>query len=362
MTRLLLGGTTSRGPRGPRLSFLLFPLLGLMACAEASARGIVVEPQPADSSRSLAAALAAASPGDTLLLRPGIYRGTYDLRSGVSILGLAGPDSTILDADGGRYVFSGRGIDSTTVIAGLTLQNGKRDHPNSGGGGIYLYRSSPVILNNVFRNHLGYFGAGVYTNYDCHPIIAFNRFFDNESHLGGALAAYQDCSPLVYENFVYANRAVSGGAMLCMNSSPVLVQNTFVANRADPGGGGALYGDSSPALVLGNVIAFNEDPKRDGGAVFFLDDDRPAALRDNLLWENEGGPEGGACPPFADSDGNCTADPQFVDRQRFLLERRSGAGTCQPHAGATGWTGAGRPDVPDSVLAVWREWRRVNAR
>ena len=355
--------TTSRGPRGPRfvLSILAGTVVG-MGIAAAGAGVIRVEPAATDSTHTLAGALAEAAPGDTLLLAPGLYRGIYDLPRGVSVVGAAGPDSTILDADGGRYVLSGRGLDSTTVIAGLTLQNGKRDHPNSGGGGIYLYRSSPVIVNNVFRNHLGYFGAGVYTNYGCNPVIAFNRFHDNEAHLGGALAAYQDCAPLVYENFVYSNRAVSGGGMLCMNSAPVLVHNTWVANRAEPGGGGALYGDSSPALVVGNVFAYNEDPKRDGGAVFALDDDRPAVLRDNILWENLGGAEGGACAPFVGVEGNCSEDPQFMDRQRFLLERQPAAASCQPTAGARRWSGPVVPVVPDSILGLWREWRRSGAR
>jgi len=328
----------------------------LLAHVPAQARRVVVQPTPIAPAPGLDSALASAQPGDTILLRPGLYRGCYDLHRGVSIIGVAGPDSTILDAAGGEYVLSGRGLDSTTVIARLTLQNGRRSHANSGGGGIYLYESSPVILNNVFRDHLGYLGSGIYTNYGCRPVIAFNVLHDNEGYLGGAIAAYEGCAPLVYNNVIHDNRAVSGGAILCLNSAPVVLHNTMVGNVAKSKSGAGIYCDSSPALVEANVLAFNGE----GGAVYWLDDDRPATLRRNLLWQNTAGDRGGACPEFVGRDGNRREDPGFPDLPARRLWRAPAAGGAPP-AGAAAWDRRSIPSVPDSVLAAWRAWRRAQA-
>jgi hypothetical protein len=264
----------------------------------------------------------------------------------------------VLDAAGGRYVLSGHGLDNTTVITGLTLQNGRRPHANSGGGGIYLHRSSPVIINNVFRDHIGYFGSGVYANYESRPVVAFNVFYNNEGYLGGAIAAYQDCGPLYYNNIIYDNHGVSGGAILCMNSTAVILQNTIVANNADQGGG-AIYCDSSPALIEANVLAYNAKD----GAIYSLDDDHPATMRRNLLWNNDGGSHGGMGAEYVGSDGNCREDPGFRDLDARHLERVSTGekANCQPHAGARLWDSQSTPALPDSVLALWREWLREHA-
>jgi hypothetical protein len=319
----------------------------------AAAMRIQVHAQPADSSQSLAACRAKASPGDSLMLLPGFYRGAFTLRSGVSIIGIAGADSTIVDADGGRYVFYGQFIDSTTVISGLTIQNGVRPHANSGGGGIYLHRSSPHILNNVFRNHLGYLGSGVYGNYHCRPVIAFNIFHDNEGYLGGAVAAYQDCAPLVYNNVMYANQAVSGGGVMCMNSTAVILNNTIVGSEVKQDGGG-VYCDSSPALIEANIIAYSKG----GAALYCLDDDKPATFRRNLIWENENGAIAGACPSYPAEDGNCREDPAFLNaaagdfRRPAALQSQS----CSPTAGARHWDPTDTPSVPESIVARWQSW------
>lgn len=316
---------------------------------------IRVEPQPADSMRALHVALERSQPGDSLLLMPGVYRGTYWLKKGVSLLGIAGPDSTILDAAGERYCLMGRGIDSTTVITGLTLQNGRRPHANSGGGGIYLHRSSPVIVNNVFRHHLGYFGPGVYANYDSHPVVAFNVFHDNEGYLGGAIAAYIDCNPLIYNNLVFDNQAVSGGGVLSFNSAPVVVNNTLVRNQASQGGGG-VYFNTSPALVEANVIANSGERS----AFFCLDDAAPATLRHNLLWQNGAPGRGNLCAEVVGRDGNCRADPGIaagrLDPRRASLHTAA----CAPGAGARAWEPTVNPQVPDSILSLWRSWRRAH--
>jgi hypothetical protein len=320
-----------------------------------------VAPGDAAGTSELASVLGAASAGDTLLLKPGFYEGTYVLPFGVSLIGVAGPDSTILDAGGGRYVFIGRNLDATTLIAGLTLQNGRRDHPSSGGGGIFLYQSSPRILDNIFRGHLGYLGPGVYANHRSNPVVAFNVFLDNEGYLGGAIAAYIDSSPLIYNNIFIDNRGVSGGAVLCLDSAPVIRRNTIVANLAGREGGSAIYLNSSPALIEDNVIAHNQG----SAALYCLDNDRPATVRRNLFWENVGGASEGECQEFLGKNHNVRSDPFFRNLATRDLRRRdsSPAGpTDLPGAGIVPWDLHGLSEIPPSELEIWAEWLSANAR
>jgi len=351
--------TPRPGRCGSAAALVLCLVLALVPSGEGSGRVVPVAQEETEALPGLPSALAAASPGDTLLLTPGVYRGTHTLVSGVSLIGRAGPDSTILDADGGRYVLYGRDIGDTTTIAGLTLRNGRRDHANSGGGGIYLYQSSPVILNCVFRDHLGYLGPGVYANHRSHPVIAYCLFHDNEGYLGGAIAAYVDCDPLIYNNVVHDNAAVSGGAILALNSAPVIVRNTIVANTASAAGGGAIYLDSSPALIEENVIALNEG----SGAVFCIDDDRPPTVRGNAFWMNVGESERSRCPAFLGLEENHETDPLFVDLEGRTLWRQASPGDCSGArgAGAPPWDSLEPPDLPAGILEAWRTWREEQA-
>ncbi len=108
---------------------------------------------------SLQAAVDTAAPGDTVLVAPGRYAENVLLKQGVSLHSLAGADSTILVSPGGaaqlnleRLVQCLAGVDSTTSIQGLTLEDG-----GFSGMGIFCEGASPVIRGNVLRG----FGWGI---------------------------------------------------------------------------------------------------------------------------------------------------------------------------------------------------------
>jgi hypothetical protein len=330
-----------------------------MALSTSAEAGRVDVAPAADGVDALGAALARAQPGDTLFLAPGVYPGSHVVPHGVSLVGRAGADSTILDAAGERWVLLGFDLDRSTVISGLTLRHGRRAHPNSGGGGLHLRGSSPLVVGNVFEDHVGYLGAGLYAFQGSRPIVAHNVFRRCEGYLGGAVAAYLDCDLLLWNNVFCDNIGVSGGAVLCMNSAAVIQDNTIVRNRAGQNGGSAIYGDESPALVEGNVLASN----RGSPAIYCLTAERLPTVRANLLWDNDGY-AGGACPPFVGSDGNCREDPGFAAAgspgAAELLDRRR-EGSCAPEAGA--WKVEDpRSPLPDELLATWRAWVAAHAR
>ena len=322
------------------------------------ARRVDVAPGDADAGDALGAALAVAQPGDTLFLAPGEYRGSHTVPHGVSLIGRAGPDSTILDAAGERWVLMGFELDRSSVLAGLTLRHGRRDHPNSSGGGLHLRGSSPYVVGNVFEDQLGYLGSGLYAYQGSRPVVAHNVFRRCEGYLGGAVAAYVDCDLLLWNNVFCDNVGVSGGAILCMQSAPVIVGNTIVANRAGAKGGSAIYtGDEAPALVERNVLVRNVGSP----AVFCVDRQSHATLRANVLFENAG-EAGGTCPPFVGTDGNCVEDPGLGSTAHpESLFVKSREGSCAPGAGAQPVADT-MAAVPDPVLATWRAWVAAHAR
>jgi hypothetical protein len=81
---------------------------------------------PADYPR-IGVALAAAGAGDTVLVAPGTYveNIVWPATDGIKLIGEAGAESTILDGDAKDSVIHvDTGVDTTTVIRGVTLRNG----------------------------------------------------------------------------------------------------------------------------------------------------------------------------------------------------------------------------------------------
>ncbi len=349
----------SRGPKGPRRIFGLLGLLAVLAASLPStthARVLDIAPAAHDSADALGTALGTAQPGDTLRLAPGTYRGSHTLVRGVSLVGRAGPDSTILDAAGSRWVLRGFDLDRTTTITGLTIRGGRRDHANSAGGGLHLRGSSPIVFGNVFEDHVGYLGGGIQVFQGSRPVVAYNVFRRCEGYLGGAVCAYLDADLLLYNNVFFDNESFSGGAVLAMRSAAVLIANTIVRNRCGTGGGSAIYLDDSPAWIARNVLAEN----RGSAAVYCLTTENLPFVRDNLI-ESEAGVAGGACPDFLGEDGNCSADVHLGKATLREVLDVANERACAPRAGARSWSGT-IPAVPPDILALWRDWVAEHAR
>lgn len=102
----------------------LLLLFSLLFCSATSAGVIRV---PADK-ESIALGLQSAGPGDTVLVSPGTYmeRLTWPFVDRIKLIGEAGPEETIIDANGiGSVIQVGSGVDTTTLVRGFTLRNGR---------------------------------------------------------------------------------------------------------------------------------------------------------------------------------------------------------------------------------------------
>ena len=186
--------------------------------------------------RTIQKGIDAASGGDTVLVERGVYVENIDF-AGKAILvashfvfdGLESAiESTIIDGNGSGHVVSFvAGEDFNSVIRGFTITGGRAEL----GGGIYCYRSSPSIVENILVGNtcIGKQGG---------PAI-----WDE----GGA-------GPRIYRNLIVAN---SGPAAIGLeqDTNAQVVGNTICKNSH-----GAIFLDLvSQALLKNNILYSNGD-------------------------------------------------------------------------------------------------------
>jgi len=134
-----------------------------------------------------------------------------------------------IQANNAYHVVTGGGTNSSAVLDGFVITAGRANSsPNTDGGGMYNYNSSPTLTNVTFSGNFAYnYGGGMY-NDNSSPTLTNVIFSGN------------------YAAYYY------GGGMYNYNSSPTLTNVTFSGNRADSEGGGMYNWNSSPTLT--NVI------------------------------------------------------------------------------------------------------------
>ncbi|MDD5355772.1 MAG: choice-of-anchor Q domain-containing protein [Candidatus Omnitrophica bacterium] len=205
--------------------------------------------------------------GDVLLVSPGRYVGTINFRGkAITIKSSSGPGVTIMDGNkNGSVVIFESGENNKSVLEGFTIENGLQPYgQNKGGGGVFCYRSGPLIKNNIIKNNKGENGGGMLC-LDC-----------------------LEKKPLIISNVIKNNEAVKGGGIRCSDSSPIIVNNIITANNAGRLGGGIYWRQSSSPCIVNNTI-FRNTAGEYGGGVFGSNAvtlEAPVVLSNNILWEN----------------------------------------------------------------------------
>jgi hypothetical protein len=246
--------------------------------------------------------LNAASPGDTVLVAPGVYheRLTWPMVESIHLIG-SGSSGTVIDADQqGAVVVMYSNYDQTvhftdTSMIGFTIQNGAiagngagillnyaspfledlvmvNNHSSSlgSGGGLYAYQSSPMIYNCVFAGNSAYAGGGLFFfAYSCgtlnNVMVVDNKASESSGYAAGIYAYYgsnlqltdclisgnnsfgtaalvfdfQDAPTLADCTLSYNDIAV----MLNRDSYPTWGQNNFIDNET------AIYNNSNSGQV-----------------------------------------------------------------------------------------------------------------
>jgi hypothetical protein len=266
---------------------------------------------------------------------------------------------------------------NNSVLNGFTLRNGVPNNffpIFDDGGGIVIYNASPTITNNVITGNHAIAGIGI-TAQNSSAVIRGNTItgntqaggdggggggievlggapqiigntITNNSMLGGGSGGGIDVfggSPTIRNNYIAGNSVYnSGGAIDIVNGgSSVVVQNIIVNNSAGHGGSGGGINMQTPAdetaVIANNIIVGNT--AYDSSSGLFLDVLGPVKISNNIVvaapGQNaivcpsyastfpmfshndvvaaSGQPWSSNCAGFAQSNGNISADPRFVD-------------------------------------------------
>ena len=242
--------------------------------------------------------------GDTVWVAPGTYyeRIVWPDRDSITLMGAYGPDSTVVDgAEGGSVVRIVMGLDSTTVIQGLTIRGGKAEE----GGGIHCIGSSPVIRGNVIAGNRARDGGGIYSKRGS-PVIEDNVIQDNKAKWAysgwssgwegsGAGIYCEEGSPVMRDNVIAGNWArLRGGGIECsvdMPAPPIrawMEGNIITDNYALRGSG--IYTARSASVIRNNVIADNVAEYEGGGIRIIWGTD---VIEHNVIRGNWAGKRGG---------------------------------------------------------------------
>ncbi|MCK4632235.1 MAG: DUF1565 domain-containing protein, partial [candidate division Zixibacteria bacterium] len=241
--------------------------------------------------------------GDTVVVTNGTYTGDgnrdIDFNGkGLVLRSLGGPEVTIIDCQGteqepyrGFLILNGE--DSTTIIEGFTVRNGRA--PGGApyglhfGGAILCMNSSPTIRMCVLEFNMAGFGGGICCADSSKPIIEDVTISGNIAYAnGGAIACYQS-NPELRNCTISGNKATRGGGLYCSFSNPV-VDNCIITNNTafgDPDSesarGGAICAfDESRPIIANSVIAGNGSAGY-GGAIYSRDNSKPIIIHVTMV-------------------------------------------------------------------------------
>jgi len=281
--------------------------------------------------------------GDTILVNPGTYFENINF-SGKNVFLTSNfhytcnPEdientvingSTPENPDSASCVIFCSGEGSKATLKGFTLRSGTGTNwidPQfsaytwHSGGGIFIFQSSPTIIDNyIAHNHCdddsGVSGAS-----------------------GGGICMYGG-NPLIKNNKITYNTAKYGGGVVIDYSGCIFRNNIVSNNKGGQSYGGAAFwtigNGSEPVIIENNTIVYNETVGSGLGGAFYLWSTILTA-RNNIIWDNtqsSGGPvytRDGALANINYSDiqggytgtGNINVDPDFENRN-FILNTGS---------------------------------------
>jgi hypothetical protein len=195
---------------------------------------------PADFA-DLALAIREATYGDTVLVSPGKYRLQERLRSGVKLLSVEGPDSTVL-WNQRWYVLKLIDCDLETTVSGFRF--------DGRGANICIActTGAPVIVDNVIQD--AWDGIGLY---ECNAFVKGNTISGCNR---GAQLDYSD--PEFVENLFLKN----GDAISMISSAPVIARCEFNHNSRAI----LILGHSYP--TIGGSLSTANDILKNGYTIY----------------------------------------------------------------------------------------------
>jgi hypothetical protein len=208
--------------------------------------------------------------GDVILVAPGVYLETLHItRDGITLRSMAGPESTIIDAEGDELSVIRCTTGTTVIIEGFTITGGLGTPYSTagswrGGGGILIDGSMPIFRDCIIEGNDTYIGGGA---------LLFN----------GSDASFERC---VFDD----NYANDGSGICLLDGALNLVDCTFTNNGSGETGGGLLLDDGTTTVI--EQCHFEDNGALVGGAIFV--DDCTVSINQSVFVHNRASLDGGA--------------------------------------------------------------------
>jgi len=262
----------------------------LITCIVAPA-GASILTVPADHP-TIAAALAAALPGDVVSISSGIYfEHGLILKSDITLEGATGdPADVVIDAGNLGRVLTGTIAIENIEVKALTLRNGSA----AGGAGLSLQPAGDVTLQDciIAGNTSSSFGGGLLLDPIFHigSTLLFNCRFENNSSIsrGGGAAIWTGAS--LYDCSFTGNSSSNGtGGGLDHSDGDLLVTRTTFSGNSSRLAGGGLRSIGGITRAFSCTFVGNEIVSGNGGGASISD----AILDGSRFESNMSGTHGG---------------------------------------------------------------------
>jgi hypothetical protein len=211
---------------------------------------------------SIQAAVDDARSGDILCVLPGTYQENVVFDGGeVQLVGLEGPEQTILDGGGlGSTLVFQYGDSSTVTGVTLTGGSGSLFDPNNDGsldacgGGVFADASDPVMEDVVITGNASSDGGGVYVNNGTLLLVDSQVSGNTATGYGGGMRLRHASDVILDGTEVSANTGGTGAGFSLYDSDLALIDSTVAGNVASANGGGFYAGtDSIIEITSGSV-------------------------------------------------------------------------------------------------------------
>lgn len=230
----------------------LFCLIALMQTAAPTVADTLHVP---DEHVTIQAAIDAASTGDTVLVKPGIYKERIRIKDGVIVsseggdtkgkLGLKRAETTIIDGGGANGKSAGVTMGEGSVLDGFAVTNvglydeaeWERHHATQGKDQAHEHIGQPgtpgigvVGVNCTIRNnivhHIGYTGIAIQSvdGKNCTPLVHRNICYRN---MGGGIGSMKKSTAVIEENTCFQNFYAGIGHD---DASPTVLNNDCYEN------------------------------------------------------------------------------------------------------------------------------------
>ena len=225
-----------------------------------------------DDYATIREAVFAADPGDTVIVRDGIYTGSSNrnidfLGKEITVKSENGPDHCIIDAEYAGIIFSFSFYETeNAVVKGFTLMNGTASG-TLGGGAMKIMFASPLITGCVFKSNFAAEGGGaVYVGASANPQFTHCQFEDNStvSDLGGGAILIKSASSITTVRFVnclFKDNSTTdyGGAVRILGGGirPELMMENCTLTGNFAANGPEIY-SSNAKIILTNCIVWNQ--------------------------------------------------------------------------------------------------------